>query len=47
MIPNIIPNYLSNRTKFTYEEVDPGAFGQMSLQSEILEETIEYQVMVL
>lgn len=46
MIPNIIPKYLSKGTNFTYEEVDPGAFGQISLQTEILKETIEYQVMV-
>ena len=46
MIPNIIPKYLSKGTNFTYEDVDPGTFGQMSLQTEILEETIEYQVTV-
>ena len=46
MIPNIIPKYLSKGINFTYEEVDPGTFGQISLQTEIIAEKIEYQVMV-
>ncbi len=46
MIPNIIPKYLLKRTNITYEEVNPGAFGQINLQTEILEETVEYQVIL-
>ena len=43
MIPNIIPKYLTKGANFSYEEVDPGAFGQMNLQANNLEKSLNYE----